>query len=92
MCFQCCVDVLLTTYLYVHCKGVPNRLSKVYEVEVLLCELFVHMSATPPSHSAATDLLTTTAFDYDAGTRCKYHEDNEVPMDYCALGKTKKNW
>ncbi|XP_033641515.1 protein maelstrom homolog [Asterias rubens] len=71
--------------------GVPNRLSKVYEVEVLLCELFVHMSATPPSHSAATDLLTTTAFDYDAGTRCKYHEDNEVPMDYCALGKTKKN-
>ncbi|XP_022103186.1 protein maelstrom homolog [Acanthaster planci] len=71
--------------------GVPNRLGKVYEMEVLLCELFVHGGAKPPSHSGCTNLLTTSTFDYEADTRCKYHEENEVTVDNCALGKAKKN-
>ena len=46
-----------------------NRLGKVYEVEALLCELSGHLDGKPQSHFQAEEMLKTSVYDHDKGTR-----------------------
>ena len=46
-----------------------NRLTKLYEVEALLCELSGHLDGKPMSHFRADELLKTSVYDYEADTR-----------------------
>ena len=49
--------------------GVSNRLDKVYEVEGLLCELSAHLDGRAPSFFEAQELLKTSVYDHERGTR-----------------------
>lgn len=51
--------------------GMPNRLKKVYELEGLVCDLYSHIKPDERalSKSEATDLLSSTTFDYEKGAR-----------------------
>merc|ERR1712080_481935 len=40
------------------------------------------------SKQPATSLLSSTIFDWDSGSKCQYHEDNETR--YCAKGYVHK--
>ncbi|KAK3718270.1 hypothetical protein QZH41_013179 [Actinostola sp. cb2023] len=71
--------------------GMPNRLKKVYELEGLICDLYGHVSKAEMqsiSKSQATELISSTIFDYELGARCEWHESEEVK--YCALGTVKR--
>ena len=48
-----------------------NKLRKVYELEGLICDLHAHSENTPfgISKSQATDLISSTVFDYETNTR-----------------------
>lgn len=53
----------------------PNKLKKVYELEGLVCDLHAHFtaesgSAMGISKSKATELISSTIFDYEPNTRC----------------------
>lgn len=67
----------------------PNKLKKVYELEGLVCDLHSHFAAESGStmgisKSKATELLSSTIFDYEPNSRCDWHEKQEVK--FCALG------
>ena len=51
----------------------PNKLKKVYELEGLICDLHSHSSGTSQSvqlsKSQSTELLSTTVFDYEPGSK-----------------------
>jgi len=68
--------------------GRPNQLKRLYELEGLILDLDAHLRGDPQSFiaskQAATDLLSSTMFDFDNGTRCDWHEENE--SKHCALG------
>ncbi|XP_069115052.1 protein maelstrom homolog [Argopecten irradians] len=67
--------------------GVPNRLTKVYELEGLVVEMFGHIGPAP-SKSSVIDMLTSSAWDYEQKTKCAFHEDLECK--YCSLGIVKR--
>lgn len=51
-----------------------NKLKKVYELEGLVCDLHAHFTAESGStmaisKSKATDLISSTIFDYEPNTR-----------------------
>ena len=52
----------------------PNKLKKVYELEGLVCDLHAHFTAGSGStlgisKSKATELLSSTIFDYEPNSR-----------------------
>ena len=52
----------------------PNKLKKVYELEGLVCDLHAHFTAGSGSSmgiskSKATELLSSTIFDYEPNSR-----------------------
>ena len=52
----------------------PNKLKKVYELEGLVCDLHAHFTAESGSmmgisKSKATELLSSTIFDYEPNSR-----------------------
>ena len=52
----------------------PNKLKKVYELEGLVCDLHAHFTAASGStlgisKSKATELLSSTIFDYEPNSR-----------------------
>lgn len=47
--------------------------------------LHVFVSSAVPSASLATEILTTSKFDYEEGTACDFHEKKDI-QKYCALG------
>lgn len=52
----------------------PNKLKKVYELEGLVCDLHAHFTAESGStmgisKSKATELISSTIFDYEPNTR-----------------------
>nr|XP_006821431.1 PREDICTED: protein maelstrom homolog [Saccoglossus kowalevskii] len=49
--------------------GTSNKITKVYELEGLVMDLFAHGSSGFPSKNQAHDLLTTSVFDYERNTR-----------------------
>ena len=49
--------------------GVENLLHRVYEVEALLCELSAHLDGRAPTLYQAQDLLKTSVYDHERGTR-----------------------
>ncbi|XP_048588733.1 protein maelstrom homolog [Nematostella vectensis] len=70
----------------------PNKLRKVYELEGLICDLFSHVDQRSEysgiSKAQASDLLSSTVFDFEPGARCDWHEQQEVK--FCALGTAKR--
>ncbi|CAH3119717.1 unnamed protein product [Pocillopora meandrina] len=67
----------------------PNKLKKVYELEGVICDLHSHFTAESGStmgisKSKATELISSTIFDYEPNSRCDWHEKQEVK--FCALG------
>ena len=72
--------------------GSSNKIKKVYELEGLICDLFAESrdaeSKVAPSKHHATELLSTTVFDYEAGARCKWHEEREIR--FCASSTVKR--
>lgn len=68
--------------------GRTYQLKRVYELESLILDLDAHLSDRPKSINSckqnATDLISSTIFDWDAGTRCQWHE--EKGSKTCALG------
>ncbi|XP_068733037.1 protein maelstrom homolog [Montipora capricornis] len=71
----------------------PNKLKKVYELEGLVCDLHAHFTAESGStmgisKSKATDLISSTIFDYEPNTRCDWHEKHEIK--FCALGTVQR--
>ena len=62
--------------------GVPNKLKRIYELEGLILDLEYHIAGLPPNFTRskvqATDLMLSTVFDYDTGTRCQYHENEDA--------------
>ena len=56
--------------------GSSNKIKKVYELEGLICDLFAESrdaeSKMVPSKHQATELLSTTVFDYESGARSVY--------------------
>ncbi|XP_057301629.1 protein maelstrom homolog [Hydractinia symbiolongicarpus] len=72
--------------------GRPNNLKRIYELEGLILDLDAYLRKQPQNFNAskqiATDLISSTIFDWDAGTRCKWHEENE--SKFCALGNVKR--
>ncbi|KAK2566847.1 Protein maelstrom-like protein [Acropora cervicornis] len=70
-----------------------NKLKKVYELEGLVCDLHAHFTAESGStmaisKSKATDLISSTIFDYEPNTRCDWHEKHEIK--FCALGTVQR--
>ncbi|KAI6650506.1 Protein maelstrom-like [Oopsacas minuta] len=61
-----------------------HDLFKVYVLEYLLIDLSSHISDIAPSAHEAKDMLSSSAFDYEPGVNCKWHEDLEVR--HCSLG------
>ena len=49
--------------------GVENLLHRVYEVEALLCELSAHLDGRAPTLYQAQELLKTSVYDHERGTR-----------------------
>lgn len=50
----------------------PNRLKKVYELEGLICDLYEHIAkgeSSKISKAQATELISSTMFDYELGSR-----------------------
>jgi len=58
----------------------------------MIVELYAHKltgdTTATPTRSAVVEMLTTSVFDYEANTRCKWHEEQQVK--YCALGTVKR--
>ncbi|XP_013395238.1 protein maelstrom homolog [Lingula anatina] len=82
-----CVNSCLE-WLHAHaCLGYANRLRKVYELDGLVQDLYAHSSAST-AIGECTDLITTSAYDYEINTRCDYHEDKEVK--HCALATVRR--
>ncbi|XP_031552805.1 protein maelstrom homolog [Actinia tenebrosa] len=81
---EACLDCLARN------AEMPNRLKKVYELEGLITDLHSHIATEGQSISKAqaTDLISTTVFDYEPGARCEWHDEQEVK--YCALGTVKR--
>ena len=53
-------------------SGMPNRIKNVYELEGLICDLYGHISKVDSqsmSKAQATDLISSTVFDYEPGAR-----------------------
>ena len=54
-------------------SGRPNQLKRVYELEGLILDLDAHLNGHPINFSASksvgTELITSTIFDYETGTR-----------------------
>ncbi len=50
--------------------GVLNRLKKVYEIEALIELLSGHLDGKPMSFFQISELLNTSVYDYEGGTRC----------------------
>ena len=46
-----------------------NLLHRVYEVEALLCELSAHLDGRAPTLYQAQELLKTSVYDHERGTR-----------------------
>ncbi|XP_060079963.1 uncharacterized protein LOC132559373 [Ylistrum balloti] len=67
--------------------GIPNRLTKVYELEGLVVELFGHIGPSP-SKTSVIDMLTCSTWDYEPKIKCAFHEDKECK--YCSLGILKR--
>ncbi|KAI0213529.1 maelstrom-like protein [Lamellibrachia satsuma] len=80
-------------WLHAHaCLGIPNRLHRLFILENMIVELYAHKltgeTTPPPTRSAVVEMLTTSVFDYEANTRCPWHEEQQVR--YCALGTVKR--
>lgn len=60
-------------FLIRHFLGNSNKIKRVYELEGLVCDLFAESrdaeSKMVPSKHQATELLSTTVFDYESGIR-----------------------
>ncbi|XP_039270033.2 protein maelstrom homolog [Styela clava] len=68
--------------------GVSNRLSKVYQWEGLASALYQHAGIQSPSINIIEDGSSTTMYDYEANTKCDYHD--EIECVYCSLLTVKK--
>lgn len=62
---------------------------QVYEMESLLIQLDFIASSSGPNLTAfqASELFNTSAYDYERGTRCGWHEQREIK--YCSLSTVK---
>ena len=65
-----------------------HDLFKVYVLEYLLIDLSSHISDIAPSSHEAKDMLSSSAFDYDPGVNCAWHETREVR--HCSLGTVNR--
>jgi len=76
--------------------GRANHLKRVYELEGLMLDLDAHLRGEPQNlmqmKQPATDILNSSVFDYDQGSRCEFHEDetNETDTKHCALGQANR--
>jgi len=76
--------------------GRPNHLKRVYELEGLMLDLEAHLRGDPQNlmqmKQPATDILSSSIFDWDKDSRCEYHEDedNETDTNHCALGHVNR--
>lgn len=72
--------------------GRPHQLKRIYELEGLILDLDFHLKGQTQdffsSKSIATSLLSSTIFDWDSGSKCQYHEENETR--HCARGYVYK--
>ena len=69
----------------------PNKLKKVYELEGLVCDLHAHFTAGSGSSmgiskSKATELLSSTIFDYEPNSR--YVCTNNVVKAFVCFSET----
>ena len=62
---------------------------QVYEIESLLIQLDSIASSSGPNLTTfqASELFNTSAYDYERGTRCGWHEQREIK--YCSLSTVK---
>ncbi|XP_052778388.1 protein maelstrom homolog [Mya arenaria] len=67
--------------------GAPNRIRKVYEIEGLFQELHAHVG-NQVSKALLIQSLTSSDWDYEPNTKCKYHDEKEVKD--CSLGIVKR--
>ena len=61
-----------------------HELFKVYVLEYLLIDLSSHISDIAPSSHESKDMLSSSAFDYEPGANCAWHETREIR--HCSLG------
>ena len=61
-----------------------HELFKVYVLEYLLIDLSSHISDIAPSIHESKDMLSSSAFDYEPGANCAWHETREIR--HCSLG------
>lgn len=78
-------------YYIIAYLGIEILIDQVYELESLLIHLDALSSYNNslPSISSyqASDLLRTSAYDYETGTCCGWHESQEIK--FCSLGTVK---
>eukprot|EP00800_Vazella_pourtalesii_P004549 TRINITY_DN1523_c0_g1_i2.p1 TRINITY_DN1523_c0_g1~~TRINITY_DN1523_c0_g1_i2.p1 ORF type:complete len:765 (+),score=147.47 TRINITY_DN1523_c0_g1_i2:161-2296(+) len=65
-----------------------HDLFKVYVLEYLLIDLSSHISDIAPSTHEAKDMLSSSAFDYEPGVNCAWHETREIR--HCSLGTVNR--
>jgi len=63
--------------------GVANQLTKLFELEDMAAEMFANAGIMKPSISIIEGGFNSTMCDYEANTKCMYHDDLECV--YCAL-------
>ncbi|XP_074662000.1 protein maelstrom homolog [Tubulanus polymorphus] len=71
-------------WLYRHTRmGTYNHLQKIYCLETLMIDIYAHVGRNI-SERSVYDTLTSSAYDYERGVVCQWHEENE--SKYCAFG------
>ena len=72
--------------------GRPHQLKRIYELEGLILDLDFHFKGQPQdffvSKQMGTSLISSTMYDWDSDSKCKYHEENETR--FCAKGYVYK--
>lgn len=63
--------------------GVANQLTKLFELEDMAAGMFANVGILKPSISGIESGFNSTMCDYEANTKCLYHDDLECV--YCAL-------
>ena len=68
--------------------GRPAKLKRIYELEGLILDLDYHLKGQPQdflaSKHTATTLISSTIYDWDSGSKCDFHEENET--SHCSRG------
>ncbi|XP_033106202.1 protein maelstrom homolog [Anneissia japonica] len=77
-----CID-----WLAYHAGTVNKLEDKIYELELVVADLYGHVDEVTPSLSCVNNMFTTSSFDYEPSTRCDFHE--ELENRHCALAVAK---